>query len=39
MEEEKKSKADIQSFLEQLGYTDEQIKFVRRHYLGGNKRS
>lgn len=33
MEEEKKSKAEIQSFLEQLGYTDDQIKFVRRHHL------
>ncbi len=33
MAKEKKSKADIQTFLESLGYTDDQIKFVRRHYL------
>lgn len=30
---EGKSKADIQTFLESLGYTPEQIKFVRRHYI------
>ena len=28
-----KSKAEIQIFLEGLGYTDSQIKFVRRHHL------
>jgi hypoxanthine phosphoribosyltransferase len=32
MTEEGKSKAEIQTFLESLGYTDDQIKFVRRHY-------
>ena len=30
---EGKTKADIQAFLEQLGYNDDQIKFVRRHHL------
>ena len=33
MEESGKSKADIQEFLKKLSYTDEQIVFVRRHYL------
>ncbi|MEK7533058.1 MAG: phosphoribosyltransferase family protein [Patescibacteria group bacterium] len=33
MEKEGKSKADIQTFLESLGYSDSQIKFVRRHHL------
>lgn len=33
MEKEGKSKAKIQKFLETLGYSDDQIKFVRRHYL------
>lgn len=28
-----KSKADIQQFLKKLAYTDDQITFVRRHYL------
>lgn len=28
-----KSKADIQKFLQSLDYTDDQISFVRRHYL------
>lgn len=32
MEKEGKSKSEIQKFLESLGYTDEQITFVRRHY-------
>lgn len=31
--EEGKSKAEIQSFLEGVGYRADQIKFVRRHYL------
>lgn len=33
MTEKGKSKAEIQMFLEHLGYTPEQIKFVRRHHL------
>lgn len=33
MEKKGKTKAQIQSFLEELGYTDDQIAFVRRHYL------
>lgn len=33
MEKEGKSKAEIQQFLEKLGYTDDQIKFVRKHHL------
>ncbi len=33
MTAEGKSKADIQAFLETLGYTGDQIKFVRRHHL------
>lgn len=33
MEKERKSKKEIQMFLEHLGYTDYQIKFVRRHHL------
>lgn len=33
MAKEKKSKADIQKFLESLGYSADQIKFARRHYL------
>ncbi len=33
MTNEGKSKADIQAFLETLGYTGDQIKFVRRHHL------
>lgn len=28
-----KSKADVQKFLKTLTYTDDQIAFVRRHYL------
>lgn len=28
-----KSKAEIQAFLESIGYSDDQIKFVRRHHL------
>jgi len=31
-----KSKADIQQFLKKLAYTDDQITFVRRHYLDKN---
>ncbi len=33
MHEKGKSKAEIQNFLESLNYTDDQIAFVRRHYL------
>lgn len=33
LEREGKTKAEIQAFLEQLGYSAEQIKFVRRHHL------
>ena len=33
MEAEGKSKKEIQNLLESLGYTDDQIAFVRRHYL------
>lgn len=33
MTEEGKSKAEIQAFLERLGYTADQIMFVRRHHL------
>ena len=33
MKKDGKSKASIQNFLESLNYTDEQIAFVRRHYL------
>lgn len=33
MEKAGKSKADIQKFLKKLLYTDDQIAFVRRHYL------
>lgn len=33
MASEGKSKAEIQMFLESLGYTGDQIKFVRRHHL------
>ncbi len=33
MEAEGKSKAQIQTFLEKLGYTDDQIKFVRKYHL------
>jgi len=33
MEAEGKSKKEIQDFLESLGYTDNQIAFVRRHYI------
>ena len=33
MHEQGKSKAEIQKFLETLHYTDDQIAFVRRHYL------
>lgn len=32
MEKEGTSKAQIQKFLVSLGYTDDQITFVRRHY-------
>lgn len=31
--DEGKSKAEIQTFLESLGYSPNQIKFVRRHHL------
>lgn len=34
LEKEGKSKAEIQNFLEHLNYTQTQIAFVRRHYLG-----
>lgn len=33
MTKEGKTKAEIQLFLEQLGYSADQIKFVRRHHL------
>jgi len=33
LQREGKSKADIQNFLEKLNFTDDQIAFVRRHYL------
>ena len=33
MEKEEKSKADIQKKLQSLGYTTDQIKFVRKYYL------
>lgn len=33
MEKAGKSKLQIQQFLTKLGYTDDQIKFVRRHQL------
>lgn len=33
MEKVGKSKAQIQSFLESLGYTDNQTSFVRKYYL------
>ncbi len=33
MTAEGKSKKEIQTFLEQLGYNEQQIKFVRRHHL------
>ncbi len=33
MTAEGKTKAEIQTFLETLGYTDKQIKFVRKHHL------
>ena len=33
MMSEKKSKYQIQTFLEKLNYTDDQIAFVRKHYL------
>jgi hypoxanthine phosphoribosyltransferase len=33
MEKDGKSKAQIQTFLERLGFTISQIAFVRRHYL------
>lgn len=33
MAHEGKSKAEIQTFLESLGYTSDQIKFVRRHHI------
>lgn len=33
MKAEGKSKAEIQNFLKKLKYTDDQIAFVRRHYL------
>ena len=33
MQGEGKSKAEIQHFLETLGYTSNQIKFVRKHHL------
>lgn len=33
MEDEGKSKLEIQNFLKTLEYSEEQIKFVRKHYL------
>lgn len=33
---EKKSKAEIQKFLNSLGYTDDQITYVRRHFIENN---
>ncbi len=33
MEKEKKTKAQIQEFLESLGFTTDQITFVRRHHV------
>ena len=33
MASEGKSKADIQRYLENLKFTDDQIAFVRRHHL------
>lgn len=33
MEKEGKSKREIQQFLNGLGYTEDQIKFVRKHHL------
>lgn len=33
MEREGKKKATIQTFLEKLGFTDDQIAFVRKHYI------
>ena len=33
MENEGKSKTDIQKFLQELNYTEDQIAFVRRHHL------
>lgn len=33
MEKSGKLKADIQKFLKKLSYTDDQIAFVRRHYI------
>ena len=33
MQHDEKSKAAIQKFLEKLKFTDDQIAFVRRHYL------
>ena len=33
MDQAGKSKADIQEFLKRLDFTDDQITFVRRHYL------
>lgn len=33
MEEEEKNKSEIQESLEKIGYTREQISFVRRHFL------
>lgn len=34
--EEGKTKAEAQKFLENLDFTDEQIAFVRKHYLSTN---
>lgn len=33
MTKEGKTKAEIQQFLNNLGYTEDQIKFVRKHHL------
>ncbi len=33
MQDAGKSKADIQTFLQKLDYTEDQIGFVRRHYI------
>jgi len=33
MTREGKTKRDIQLLLERVGFTDEQIAFVRKHYL------
>lgn len=37
MAESGKSKADIQIFLKKLDYTDDQIAFVRKHYISNTR--